>query len=189
MKKERPMRYFATLPLVLAAVEGADDGLQLLPDFAELLWGAVAFALLMGFLLWKVFPKLNATLDERGAKIQGQIEEADNQRQQAEQLRRQYEEQLADARSQGNTIVEDARAQAERVRADVLAKAEEEAQQIRERARSDVEAERGRVVQDLRGQVAVMSVELAGKIVQRELDPERHRDLVDRYINELSGLN
>jgi F-type H+-transporting ATPase subunit b len=184
------MRYYATLPfLVLAAEEGGDTGLQLLPDFAELLWGLVAFSLLMAFLFWKVFPKLNQTLDERAAKIQGQIEEAESQRQQAEQLRRQYEEQLADARSQGNTLVEEARAQAERVRADILAKAEEEAQGIRERARADIDAERGRIVQDLRGQVATLSVDLAGKIVQRELNPEQHRALVDQYINELSGLN
>ncbi|HVM18758.1 MAG TPA: F0F1 ATP synthase subunit B [Egibacteraceae bacterium] len=175
--------------VVLAAAEEGNPDQWLLPDFAELLWGFVAFALLMAFMSWKVFPKAGATLDERSARIQGQLEEAENQRQQAEQLRRQYEEQLADARNQGNTIVEDARAQAERVRADVLARAEEEAEQIRDRARADIEAERGRIVQDLRGQVATLSVELAGKIVQRELDPSQHRQLVDQYINELSGMN
>lgn len=178
--------------MILAAEEGAEEasGLDLvLPDFAELLWGAIGFFLLMGILYKFVFPSLGKMLDERSAKIQGQMEQAESERQEAEQLRRQYEEQLADARNQGNTLVEEARAQAERVRADVLAKAEEEAQQIRERARADVEAERGRIVQDLRGQVATLSVDLAGKIVQRELNPEQHRDLVDQYINELSGLN
>ena len=167
-----------------------NEGLRLvLPDFAELLWGAVGFGLLYLILRKFVFPSMATMLEERGAKIQGQMEEAESAKQDAEGLRRQYEEQLADARSQGNTLVEEARAQAERVRADVLARAEEEAQQIRDRARSDVAAERGRIVQDLRGQVATLSVELAGKIVQRELDPEQHRQLVDQYINELSGLN
>jgi F-type H+-transporting ATPase subunit b len=187
--EESTMRYFATLPLVLAAVENGDEGLQLLPDFAELLWGAVAFAILMGFLIWKVFPGLNRTLDERAALIQGRIEEAESTRQEADQLREQYTEQLADARNQANTIVEEARADAERVRADILAKAEQEATQIKARAREDLDAERGRLVQDLRGQVATLSVELAGKIVQKELDETRHRELVDQYINELSGLN
>ena len=170
--------------------EASSSGLDLvLPDFAEMLWGVVGFLMLMAILYKFAFPAMTKMLDERGAKIQGQMEQAETERQQAEQLRRQYEEQLADARSQGNTLVEEARAQAERVRADVLAKAEEEAQQIRERARADVEAERGRIVQDLRGQVATLSVELAGKIVQRELNPDQHRQLVDQYINELSGLN
>src|SRR3712207_5006267 len=173
-----------------AGGEEASSGLDLvLPDFAELLWGAVGFALLFLILRRFVFPSLGKMLDERSAKIQGQMEQAESDRQSAEQLRRQYEEQLSDARNQGNTIVEEARQQAERVRADVLARAEEEAQSIRERARADVEAERGRIVQDLRGQVATLSVELAGRIVQRELNPEQHRALVDQYINELSGLN
>ena len=173
-----------------ATGEEEPSGLDLvLPDFAELLWGLIGFLLLMAILYKFVFPSMTKMLDERGAKIQGQMEKADAELQKAEGTRRQYEEQLADARAQGNTIVEEARSQAERVRADVLAKAEEEAQQIRARARADIEAERGRIVQDLRGQVATLSVDLAGKIVQRELNPDQHRQLVDQYINELSGLN
>ena len=173
----------------LAAAEGAGEELQLLPDTAELVWGLVAFALLMAFLFWKVFPALNRTLDERASRIQGQIEEAEAQRVEAEKVRRQYEEQLADARAEANRIVEGAREQGERVRADIVSKAEEEAGQIVARARTDAEAERGRLVQDLRGQVAALSVQLASRIVQKELDPEQHRALVDQYINELSGLN
>jgi F-type H+-transporting ATPase subunit b len=176
------------LQLVLAVAEG-DPNFQLLPEEPELIWGLVAFALLMAFMFWKVFPSLNNALEERAAKIQGQIEEADSVRGEAEQLRTQYEAQLADSRAEANRIIEEARAQAERLKADHLARAEEEAAQIKVRARDEVEAERGRLVQELRGQVAAISVELAGKIVQRELDDAQHRALVDQYINELSGLN
>lgn len=175
--------------LVLATEAGAEESLQLLPDAAELIWGVVAFGLLFAFLASRVFPRLNATLDERAARIQGQIEEAESQREEAERLRRQYEQQLADARNRASEIVEEGRQDAERVRADVLRRAEDEAAQITQRAREDAEASRARVVADLRNQVALASVELAGRIVQRELDPQRHRELVDQYINELSGLN
>lgn len=177
----------ATIVLAVDEPEGLAE--WLLPDFAELLWGLVAFALLMAFMFWKVFPAVGRTLDERGARIQGQIDEAEAVRGEVEQLRKQYEEQLADARSEANKIIEDARSQAERLRADVLAKAEEEANQITARAREEADADRGRLVQELRSQVAALSVELAGKIVQRELDESQHRELVDQYINELSGLN
>ncbi|MDQ3537683.1 MAG: F0F1 ATP synthase subunit B [Actinomycetota bacterium] len=184
------MQVVATI-FVLATEAGEEaSGLDLvLPDTAELIWGLVGFALLMVVMVRKVFPALNKMLDERSAKIQGQIEEAESQRQEAEQLRRQYAEQLADARGEANAIVEQARTDAERVRADVTSRAEEEANQIRTRAREDADAERGRVIQDLRGQVATLSVDLASQIVRSELDPERHRALVDQYINELSGMN
>lgn len=175
--------------MILAQEAEGGGSLELLPDTAELIWGIVAFAALFAFMARFAFPRLNSLLDERAAKIQGQIEEAENQRNQAEELRRQYEQQLADARNQANQIVEEARAQAESVRRDLVSKAEEEASQITARARADAEAERGRLVQDLRSQVASLSVELAGKIVQKELDSSQHQELVDQYINELSGLN
>lgn len=181
------MRSLATIPAVLA-VTGAEEELQLLPDTAELIWGIVAFSALMAFLFWKVFPTLNQTLDERAAKIQGQIEEAEAVRAEAEQLRRQFEEQLADARGQANEVIEDAREQAERIKTDARSQAESEAEQILARAREEADAERNRLLQELRSQVAVWSVELAGKIVQRELDENQHRELVDQYINELAGM-
>jgi F-type H+-transporting ATPase subunit b len=181
------MATLATLS-VLAAVE-RDPQFQLLPDEAELIWGAVAFFTLLA-IMWKtVFPKIGQVLDERAARIQGQMEEAEALRVEAEQLRRQYQEQLAGARAEADQILEDARQQADRSRADALARADQEAAALLARAREDAEAERGRLVQDLRDQVANLSVELAGRIVQRELDPDRHRELVDQYITELSGLN
>lgn len=162
--------------------------LQLLPETPELIWGAVAFTVLMAILGFLVFPRLNQALDERTARVQGQIEDAEAVRGEAEQLRRQYEEQLAGAKDEAQRIIEEAREQGERIRSDAQTEAEREAQQIRARAREDAEAERSRVVQDLRNQVASLSVDLAGRIVERELDEQRHRDLVDSYIDNLSGM-
>ena len=185
------MSLFAMFTLLAAAEEGAEpSGLQLvLPATAELIWGIVGFAILFFFVWKKALPALNKTLEQRATAIQGQMTAAESERQQAEQVRRQYESQLADARSEAGRIIEEARGQAERVRVDIVARAEAEADQIKARAREDAQADRGRLVSDLRHQVAAMSVDLAGKIVQRELDPERHRALVDQYINELSGLS
>lgn len=176
--------------IVLAVQEEAEGFAEwLLPDTAELIWGIVAFAALLAFFWWKAFPAVGRTLDERGARIQGQIEEAEAVRAEAEGLRRQYEQQLADARTQANALIEEARTQAERVRSETVARADEEAQQILARAREEAEADRTRLVQELRGQVAALSVELAGRIVQEELDEARHRELVDRYIDELAGMS
>ncbi len=182
------MNVFGSI-LVLAVEEGeAEAELQLLPEFAEMVWGFISFVILFAILYKLVWPRLSAMLDERAASIQGRLEEAESLRDEAEELRRRYEAQLAEARATANDIVEDARSQGERRREEIVTAAERDAEQIRAQAREDAEAERGRLVQELRGQLAVLSVELAGKIVQRELDADRHRSLVDQYINELSGL-
>lgn len=178
-----------TTLVILAAEGGQDESLQLLPETAELIWGLVAFALLFLLLARFALPAMNRMLEDRRARIQGQLEEAEQVRQEAEELRRQYQEQVREARTKANEIVEQARVDAERVREQKVAEAEEEAQAIRQRAREDSEAERTRLVQQLRTQVAALSVDLAGRIVHRELDEEQHRSLVDEYIDQLSNMN
>lgn len=179
----------ATRLLVLATQEGGEQSLQLAPEWPEFVWGAVSFLLLFILLSRYALPAMNRMLDERRARIQGQLEEAENIRHEAEELRRRYQEQLKDARTTANEIVDQARADAERVREQKIREAEEEAQAVRQRARNDAEAERSRLVQQLRTQVAALSVDLAGRIVHRELDEEQHRTLVDEYIDQLSRMN
>jgi F-type H+-transporting ATPase subunit b len=178
--------------ITLLAAEGGEEasGIELLfPETAELFWGIIAFAAMFYFMWRFAVPQLNSTLEQRQASIQGKLEEAEQIRVEAEELRRQYEQRLSEAENRANEIVEEARTDAERVREQRVAEAEEEAQSIRQRAREDAEAERARLVQQLRGQVATISVDLAGKIVQRELDETRHQNLVDEYIEQLSRMN
>jgi F-type H+-transporting ATPase subunit b len=179
----------ATRLLILATQEGGEQSLQLAPEWPELVWGALSFLALFILLSRYALPAMNRMLDERRARIQGQLEEAENIRHEAEELRRRYQEQLKDARTTANEIVDQARADAERVREQKVREAEEEAQAVRQRARNDAEAERSRLVQQLRTQVAALSVDLAGRIVHRELDEEQHRTLVDEYIDQLSRMN
>lgn len=178
----------AALATIVLAAEGG--GAQvLLPEMPELIWGLVGFAILMAIMVRKVFPMLNEALENRQQAIQGRLEQAEAARQEGERLRREYEEQLEGARERANEIIDQARTQAERLREELVKRAEEEARQIVERARADQQAERNRLIQDLRAQVAQLSLTIASKIVQEELDRGRHAELVDQYINELSSLN
>jgi F-type H+-transporting ATPase subunit b len=179
-----------TMSVVLAAEGGGGGPAELLlPHTYELVWGFLGFAILMAVMVKKAFPTLNATLEKRQQAIQGRLEDAESDRQEAERLRRQYAEQLASAREEASRIIEDTRAQAEALRRDLVKRAEEEARQIIERAQADQRAERNRLIQDLRGQVADLSLEIARRIVGSELDGRRHDELVDQYIAELSSLN
>ncbi len=172
----------------LAAANGG-DGIVLFPDTSELIWGLVAFLLLLLFMSKFVFPKLNTTLEERSSAIQGRMEEAEAKLNEAEEARRRFEASLDDARGEANRIIEEARETAESLRSDMVAKAETEAAGIVERARADVAAERDRALQELRTQVGEISVQLASRIVERELDASTHQSLVDDYIERLSTTN
>jgi F-type H+-transporting ATPase subunit b len=174
---------------LLALEEGAEEGIELLPETPELIWGAVAFLLLLAIMSKFVFPRVNEMLDDRSAAIQGKMEEADAKLAEAEESKARFEESIGDAQGEATRIIEEAKSTAESLRADIIAKAEEEARGIVERAQTEVAAERDRALQELRTEVGALSVDLASKIVERELDASTHQGLVDEYIQQLSRNN
>jgi F-type H+-transporting ATPase subunit b len=172
--------------LVLAAEQ---EGIELLPEAPELIWGLVAFIILFLVMRKLVFPRMNVALEARRAAIEGKMEEADAKLVEMEEARRRFEASLGDARGEANRILDEAKAAAESVRRDIVSSAEEEAKRIVDRATQEANAERMRLLDELRGQVGALSVQLAERIVERELDAATHSGLVDEYIKRLAAQN
>jgi len=174
---------------LLLTQEEPRSGLDLiLPEPAELLWGAICFALVLFLLSRYAFPRLSEAVQARERTIQEALEEAESSRSEAHKLLEDYKKQLAEARSEANRVIEDARRQAEDVRKDLIARAERDAEGIVQRAQEQLQAERNRTLQDLQGQIADFSIELAEKVVGRSLDGATQRELVDAYIREVAGM-
>jgi len=174
--------------LLSAESEGSGTDL-LLPAAPELIWGLFAFIVLFLVMRKLVFPSLNATLEDRRSLIEGKLEEADAKLVEMEEAKRAFEENLGDARGEAAAILEEAKSAAESTREAILESAREEAQRIIERANADANAERTRLLEELRGQVGALSVQLAERIVERELDASTHAGLVDEYIQRLAARN
>jgi F-type H+-transporting ATPase subunit b len=155
------------------------------PALPELIWGGLAFLIVAVALMKFAFPMIKKGLKAREDQIRGDLEGAETARREAEAEKAQYLAQLAEARSEANRIVEEARAAAEPVRADVLARAEAEAAEIRSRAQDDIALARERAIADLRQQTAELSIELAERIVERNLDRDTQQALVESYISSV----
>jgi F-type H+-transporting ATPase subunit b len=169
------------------AQETVSDKEDLYPHASELIVGALAFAVLFVF-MWKwVLPRVNTLLEERREQIQGQLESAEQTRQQAERELADYRAQLANSREEANRIIEEARQTADQLRRDVERRAEEESGNIVARAQDEIRAERDRVFNELRGQVADIAVGLAGRVVGAELDTKAHQRLIDEYIEQVAA--
>lgn len=163
-----------------------NEASDLYPHANELIVGAIAFAILF-FFIWKwALPRLNKLLDERREKIQGQIEEAEKARREADEVRRRYEDQLKEARGEANRIIEEARKTAESLSKDMLAKADDESRKVVARAQEEIRAERDRAMGELKSSVADLSIMVAERVVGESLSKERHLKLVDGYIDELT---
>jgi F-type H+-transporting ATPase subunit b len=175
------------LAILAQEVTANSDKENLYPHFNELLVGVVAFGILFFFFAKWVLPRMNQLMEQRRDKIQGQLEEAEATRVEADQQLADYRAQLSNAREESNRIIEEARKTAEQLRKDIQDKAEEESRGIVARAQDEIRAERDRVFQELRTQVAEIAVDLAGRVVNEELDQAAHERLIDEYIDQVAA--
>jgi F-type H+-transporting ATPase subunit b len=157
------------------------------PAVPEMIWGGLAFLIVFFLLVKFAFPALKKGVKAREEKIRSDLEAAEKARQEAEDERAKYQASLADARGEANRLVEEAREAAERVRTETIARGEQEAASIRERATEDIALARDRATADLRAQVASISIELAEKIVERNIDPSTQEQLIESYISSVGS--
>jgi F-type H+-transporting ATPase subunit b len=175
-----------TVALAMLAQEVSEKS-DLYPKLSELVVGAIAFGIVFFFIKKWAVPKLNVLLEERRKQIQGQLESAEQTRQQAEQELADYRAQLSNAREESNRIIEEARTTADQLRRDIQANAEQEAQNTVARAQEEIRAERDRVFNELRTQVGEIAVDLAGRVVGQSLDKQTHEKLIDDYIEQVAA--
>jgi F-type H+-transporting ATPase subunit b len=161
----------------------------LVPAKNEIIWGSLAFAVLL-VAMWKFgVPAVKNMEKPREDRIRNDLEGAEKAKAEAETEKAQYLAQIADAKNEAGRLIEEARQSAETVRADLIARAEQEANDIRARAQADIANQRNQAMAQLRTDVASLSIDLAGRIVERNLDSDTNRQLVDSFIDQVSGSN
>jgi F-type H+-transporting ATPase subunit b len=161
----------------------------LLPAKNEIIWGSLAFLVLLGA-VWKFgVPAVKNMEQAREERIRHDLESAELAKTEAEAEKAQYLAQIAGAKEEAGRLIEEARQAAEAVRADLIARAEQEANEIRARAQADIVNQRNQALAQLRTEVAALSIDLAGRIVERNLDNDTNRQLVDSFIDQVAGSN
>jgi F-type H+-transporting ATPase subunit b len=159
----------------------------LLPSSNEVIWGSAAFLVLL-LAMWKFgVPAVRNMEQAREERIRNDLEGAEQARSDAEAEKAQYLTQIAGAREEAGRIIEEARQSAEQVRRDLIARAEGEANEVRERAQTDIAAQQQRALAELRTDVAQLSIDLAERIVERNLDRATQQQLVDSFINQVGS--
>ena len=142
--------------------------------------------LLLIFLVKKyAWGNITSVLDERAEKISSDIDGAEEARKKAEELASKREAELAGSRTEAKTIIENAKGTAEKSKADILAEAKLEAGRLKEKANQEIAQNKAEALQSVKGEVADLTVSLAGKIISQNLDGHAHKELIDQYIDQL----
>jgi F-type H+-transporting ATPase subunit b len=159
----------------------------ILPATNELVLGTVTFLLLLG-VMWKfAFPMVAKAMNDRTQKIRDNLDEAERTKNDAQRVLEEYQLQLADAKNESARIIEEARQTAEQMRRDLMVRAEAEVNELRDRTRNEIAAAQQRAVADLRAQVSELAIGAAEVVVQRNLDRDTNRALVERYIEQVGS--
>ena len=142
--------------------------------------------LLLIFLVKKyAWGNITSILDQRAEKISSDIDGAEEARKKAEELASKREAELAGSRTEAKTIIENAKETAEKSKSDILAEAKLEAGRLKEKANQEIAQNKVEALQSVKGEVADLTVSLAGKIISQNLDGHAHKELIDQYIDQL----
>ena len=114
-----------------------------------------------------------------------EIETAEANRKQSEQLLQEQKQALEKARQEAFDIIEQARQTSTRQAEEILAQARQEANRIKEDALKEIENEKRKAVAALRSQVSAMSVMIASKIIEKQIDEKSHKELVEQYLQKV----
>ena len=176
-------------PAVAIAAAGGGDGEQKSifegdpwPYIFNLLMFLVLFFVLAKF----VWPKILAGLQAREEKQRQDLSQAELAAAEAKKALEENKQQLAEARQQAQKIVDDSRAEAEKLAARLRKQAEDDAEQMKNRARKEIQSAQEEALSEIYSQAAVISTQIAGKILRREITADDQQQLVDDSLRELT---
>ena len=122
---------------------------------------------------------------ERKAKADSQIADAEKLRTEAEAMKAEYEQNLQTARTEANPIVAAAQKTAAARSEELLGEARAQAAALKQKAEADIAQERKKAVNEVKDEIGGMAMEIASKVVEREIKEADHQDLIDEFIKNV----
>lgn len=151
---------------------------------ANIIWTFINILILYLLLRMFLFKPINKIMDNGQRKYRMTLITQRSQKEEAEQMRADYNETLATASDKARQIVEEAVGQAESERNEIMARAEKENLQLYQSTQKSIENERKRSVQEAQSQIADLAIAAASKIIAKNVDDSSNRQIVDEFLAE-----
>ena len=162
----------------------------LTPDLGLLFWMLLAFAVVFFVLAKYGFPAIINMVDERKKYIDDSLKKAHEASERLENIKQESEAILQDAREKQAQILREAAESRDAIVEQAQVKAREEGARLLDDARMSIEQEKKAAIADIRKQVATLSVEVAEKILRKNLSGDQAQmDLIERMLDDVSSNN
>jgi len=164
----------------------ADTHSLLIPELPDLVWGTLAFVIILVIVVRLFVPRMTAMFDARADAIEGGLKRAEEAQAGAQQALENYNSQLAEARAAASRIRDAAREDAKKIRAELVEAAQADANRIVANAQTQIEAERTSALVSLRAEVGTLALDLATGVIGEALDDDaRAAAYVDRFLADM----
>ncbi len=150
-----------------------------------MIWTWITFLTVLVILSKVALKPILATIENREKAIREDLERAQKQREEAQQLLEQHRKMMAEAESEAQRLLKESRELAEQKRQEMLLQAREESQKIVEQAKKEIEQEKENALTSLKNEIADLAVTAAEKIIMQTLDKDKQKVIVDEYIKSL----
>ena len=148
----------------------------------------VNFLVLFGLLYFFAYKPILRMFDERSRKIKESMEQTETIREQAAHAEEETKKQPEAAGREGQEVISRAMRTGEEARQRAEQEAKQEGQALIEKARLEIQRERDEAIDELRQEFTDLTIEAAGRVIERSLDKEAHRELIDKVLEESSIL-
>lgn len=129
-----------------------------------------------------LFKPVNDMLEKRRALADAQIREAEQAKADADAIKTEYEQNMKEAKEKANEILTTAQKTAALQSEEMLKEAASQAAALKSKAESDIAQEKRKAVNEIKDEIGGMAVEIAGKVIEREISEEDHTKLIDEFI-------
>lgn len=163
--------------------------MQIIPDWRILIVQGAGFLLLLLVFARYLFKPIGDILEARRKEIDDRYDDAETQRNSAAELKSDYEHRLAEIEEETRAKIAEAVKEGQAMREEILAESRDRADSILSKAQDEINRERERAVAELKETVATLAVDAAGKIIEENLDESKHRQLVNKFIDDLDGVS
>jgi len=157
-------------------------------NLPTLLAQIINFAILLGLLYLVAYKPIMRMFDERSRKIKESMEQTEFIKEQAARAEEEAEKRIGEAAREGQEVVARAVRTGEEVGREAQQEARQEAEFLIARARTEIQRERDEAIDELRKEFADLTILAASKVIDRSLDKEAHRQLIDKVLKESTTL-
>jgi len=162
--------------------------MSILPEPRVLIMQALGFLIVLLVLRKFLFKAAGEVFEARQRDVESYYSAAEQDRKAAAELKADYEQHLANIESEMRAKITEAAKEAQTLRDEIIAEARQKAEQALARAEEQIGREKDKAILEIKTRVADLAVNAAAKLIGERLDDEKHRQLVDNYIDELEGI-